>query len=92
MSGPVTFSGSQPARFRCLTGVVQQAEQIGIFQRGTHRLVAPNRQVIATLRSNQVNLTALEGRAAAVCGFDEGEIEGVTSLLVTFAVPLQIAF
>lgn len=73
------------ANFVCLTGVVRRAEEIGFIQRGTHRLVDLQGRVIAALRSNQVNLTALEGQFVTVCGISEGRIEGVLSILVTQA-------
>ncbi|MDF2630036.1 MAG: hypothetical protein K0R39_3867 [Symbiobacteriaceae bacterium] len=95
MSGQVPFgTGFQTSfsiQFRCLTGRVIPREQVGIFQRGTHRLVDANNRVLATLASDTVNLYALEGQGAIVCGIDEGQIEGVTSLRVTQAVPIQFA-
>lgn len=90
MSGPVTFSGAVAAGgvlFRCLTGFIVRREQIGFLQRGSHRLVAANGRVLATLSSDRVNLFALEGQFRTVCGIDEGEIEGVTSLRVTQVLP-----
>ncbi|HWI52078.1 MAG TPA: hypothetical protein VNT01_08040 [Symbiobacteriaceae bacterium] len=90
MSGPVTFFGttvSGGVRFLCLTGYVMPAEQIGFLQRGTHRLVAADGRVLATLSSDQVDLSALAGQWSTVCGIDEGEIEGVPSLQVTQAMP-----
>lgn len=87
MSGPVSFSSTISLRFACLSGIIQRAEEVGFLQRGTHRLVSATGQVLATLRSNQVNLFALEGQFRTVCGFDEGEIEGVRSLLVTQVLP-----
>ena len=94
MSGPVTFFGtavSGGVRFLCLTGYVMPAEEIGFLQRGTHRLVAADGRVLATLSSDQVDLIALEGQWSSVCGIDEGEIEGVPSLRVTQAVPVGTA-
>lgn len=76
--------------FICLTGVVRRAEEIGIIQRGTHRLVDLSGNLLAALRSDQVNLTALEGRFVTVCGINEGQIEGVTSLRVTQVLPANV--
>ena len=87
MSEPVSFSSTMSIRFTCLTGIIRRAEEVGFLQRGTHRLVAANGQVIATLSSTMVDLTALEGQFRTVCGFDEGVIEGVTSLQVTQVMP-----
>lgn len=84
---PGSFSTGFSIQFRCLTGQVVPAEQVGILQRGTHRLLGANGQVLATLRSDTVNLNALVGQPAIVCGIDEGQIEGVTSLNVTQASP-----
>jgi hypothetical protein len=93
MNGPTSFPGGFSTgfsiSFRCLTGRVVPAEQVGFLQRGTHRLLGANGQVMATLRSDTVNLNALVGQPAIVCGIDEGEIEGVTSLNVTQAAPFQ---
>lgn len=80
---PVVSTTLRPVSFTCLTGFVRRRPQIGIFQRGTHLLVDINGNVIATLRSNTVDLFGLEGRFVTVCGTNEGQIEGVTSLLVT---------
>jgi hypothetical protein len=66
----------------CLTGFIRRAEAIGFIQRGTHRLVDRSGNVVAILRGDQVNLFALEGRLALVCGIDEGMIEGFRSVLV----------
>lgn len=71
----------------CLTGVVRRAEEIGIIQRGTHRLVDAQGNVIAALRSDTVSLAALEGQFVTVCGVNEGRIEGVLSIRVTQAFP-----
>lgn len=93
MNGPTPFPRGFVTgfsiQFRCLTGRILPAEQVGIFQRGTHRLVDASGRVLATLSSDVVNLTALEGQPAIVCGIDEGQIEGVTSLRVTQATPIQ---
>lgn len=93
MTGPTpvprSFTAGFTILFRCLTGLVVPAEQIGIIQRGTHRLLDANGRVIAALRSDVVNLNALVGQNAIVCGLDEGQIEGVTSLNVTQAFPIQ---
>lgn len=93
MNGP-TFPGGFATgfsvQFRCLTGRVMPAEQVGFLQRGTHRLVDASGRVLATLRSDTVNLNALVGQPAIVCGIDEGQIEGVTSLNVTQAAPFQL--
>jgi hypothetical protein len=70
------------ARMICLTGFIRRAEAIGFIQRGTHRLVDRGGNVVAILRGDQVNLFALEGRLALVCGIDEGVIEGFRSVLV----------
>ncbi len=67
----------------CLSGFVVPAEQIGFIQRGTHRLIGVNGQVLASLRSNTIDLNALVGRFVTVCGVSEGVIEGVLSLNVT---------
>ncbi|HYF92148.1 MAG TPA: hypothetical protein VD969_07860 [Symbiobacteriaceae bacterium] len=88
MSGPFSFVSTTAFRFSCLTGFIRRAEEVGFLQRGTHRLVAADGRVIATLSSTVVDLTALEGQFRTVCGFDEGEIEGVTSLRVTQVLPV----
>lgn len=66
----------------CLTGLIRRAEAFGFIQRGTHRLVDWRGNIVAILHGDQVNLFALEGRLALVCGIDEGMIEGFRSLLV----------
>jgi hypothetical protein len=78
-----TVTTTSSVSFACLTGFVQRRPPVTIFQRGTHLLLDVNGNVIATLRSNQVNLASFEGRFVTVCGINEGQIEGVTSLLVT---------
>ncbi len=91
MSGqvtPQTVSGTAGTAFTCLTGFIRRAEPVGFIQRGTHRLIDVNGNVIASLRSTQVNLSALEGRFVTVCGFSEGQIEGVLSLRVTEVFPV----
>lgn len=80
---PALVSTTTSGSFTCLTGFIRPAEQIGIIQRGTHRLVDARGNVLASLHSNQVNLRALEGQFVTVCGFSEGRIEGVLSLNVT---------
>lgn len=94
MSGPTTFSGSTflggTDGFRCMTGFIVRAEEFGFIQRGTHRLVTRDGRVLASLSSNRVNLFALEGQLRTVCGFDEGEIEGVVSLRVTQVLPVNV--
>jgi len=91
MSGqvtPLTVSAATDGGVICRTGFIRRAEPIGIIQRGTHRLVDVNGNVIASLRSDRVNLFALEGRFVTVCGFDEGRIEGVLSIMVTQVFPV----
>jgi hypothetical protein len=96
MSGPVsvttpfTVSASASLSFACLTGFVRRRTGLDIFQRGTHLLVDASGRVIAVLRSSQVNLFALEGRFVTVCGVNEGQIEGVTSLLVTQVIGANV--
>jgi hypothetical protein len=60
--------------FVCRTGIIRRAEEIGIIQRGTHRLFDVAGNLIASLQSTQVNLFALEGRFLTVCGTSEGVI------------------
>jgi hypothetical protein len=90
MSGPVSFpvtTLTTTTNLRCLSGIIVRAEPFGFIQRGTHRLLNTSGQVIAALRSDVVNLTQFEGQFRTVCGMDEGQIEGVTSLLVTQVLP-----
>jgi hypothetical protein len=85
-TAPVILGGQTGTRTTiCLTGIVRRAEEVGIIQRGTHRLIDLSGNVIAALRSNQVNLFALEGQFVTVCGINEGRIEGVLSIFVTQA-------
>jgi hypothetical protein len=95
MSGPVsfpvtTFTTTTSTNFRCLSGFIVRAEPIGFIQRGTHRLLNASGQVIAALRSDVIDLTQFEGQFRTVCGLDEGQIEGVTSLLVTQVLPVNV--
>lgn len=83
MLSPFNPVGNTGSNFICLTGFVRRRAQVDIFQRGTHRLVDRNGNVVAILRSDRVNLNNLEGQFVQVCGINEGQIEGVTSLLVT---------
>ncbi len=86
-TAPVTVSAAVSGGLICRTGFIRRAEPIGFIQRGTHRLVDLSGRVIAALRSNRVNLFALEGQFLTVCGIDEGVIEGVRSILVTQVFP-----
>lgn len=88
MLGQVIPQIASGTAFTCLTGFIRRAEPIGFIQRGTHRLIDVNGNVIASLRSTQVQLSALEGRFVTVCGFSEGQIEGVLSLRVTEVFPV----
>lgn len=85
-----TAGGTVAGQFVCLTGIIRRAEEIGIIQRGTHRLVDLSGRVIAALRSDQVNLFGLEGQFVTVCGISEGRIEGVLSLRVTQVLPANV--
>lgn len=90
MNLSVQTAGGSRGQFVCLTGIIRRAEEIGIIQRGTHRLVDLSGRVVAALRSDQVNLFSLEGQFVTVCGISEGRIEGVLSLLVTQVLPANV--
>ncbi|MFO7173926.1 MAG: hypothetical protein DIU70_013340 [Bacillota bacterium] len=72
----------------CRIGTVVPAPEVGIPLPGTHRLLGPRGEVVATLFSHTVNLNRYSGRPAVVCGRNAGVVEGVQAIDVRSAQPL----
>jgi hypothetical protein len=78
----------------CVTGMVHPAPPTSQFIAGTHVLTDSRGNVIMLLRSDTLNLAAIAGRPATVCGQLQSAVtqaNGVQRLLiVTAAQPLAV--